>query len=219
MFSLAAPRYDRMNRIISMGRDRVWRRRAARLAGFPPGGRILDLGTGTGDMVREVLRRDPGSAVYGADNCPAMLRHAMNRGGLERARLVIADGGMLPFRAGTFDGAAAAFIIRNLPDASAALSELRRVMRRGGRLALLDMVRPEGLLGGAVFRLHVRRIVPVLGRYLGSDPEAYAYLPRSIESFYSAEELRAALPEHGFDVVHFREVMCRTGLLCICEAR
>jgi demethylmenaquinone methyltransferase/2-methoxy-6-polyprenyl-1,4-benzoquinol methylase len=219
MFSRIAPRYDLLNRVMSLGLDLSWRRHAVEKAGFPPGGRILDLESGTGDMAREILRHDAGSRVFGVDNCPGMLAQARKKRETKRVRWIVADGGVLPFSSGEFDGASAAFVLRNLPDASGAISEIRRVLRRRGRLALVDMVRPEGEICGAVFHVHLHRIVPALDRLLGSDPDAYSYLPGSIESFYSARRLREAFSKCGFVEVYFQEIMCRTVVICIGEAR
>lgn len=217
MFTGTAPRYDRMNRVMSFGRDLSWRRLAAARANFPPGGLILDLGSGTGDMAREVARRDPSGRIVCVDPCPAFLDRARRKRGLEKARWLIGDGEALPFRAGAFDGAVVAFSLRTMADAPRALAELHRVVRPGGTVAVLELVRPEGGLCAAVFKLQLERIVPLEGRLLGSDPGAYAYLPASINAFYSARGLRGALGRCGFRELESRELMCRTVALCICR--
>lgn len=217
MFTRSAPRYDRMNRFMSLGRDLSWRRLAAARAKFPPGGLILDLGTGTGDMAREVARRDPAARIVCVDPCPALLDRARRKRGLGKARWIIGDGGSLPFRSGTFDGAVAAFSLRSMADVPRAIAELHRVVRPGGTVAVLELVRPEGGLCAAVFTLQLERIVPLAGRLLGSDTEAYAYLPASINAFYSARGLRGALGRCGFRELESRELMCRTVALCVCR--
>jgi len=217
MFSRAAPRYDLMNRIMSMGRDFSWRRFAIEEAKFPHGSLILDLGTGTGEMARSVAHLVPGSHVIGVDNCPALVALARVKQGVENTRWILGDGGYLPFSSNRFDGAVAAFSLRNMPDVSQVLSELYRVIVPGGRAVILDLVRPEGGLCGIIFNLQMGHIVPALGRVFGSNPEAYSYLPESIRSFYSSAGLREALRSHGFKELLFRELMFKTVAVCIAE--
>jgi len=207
IFTGAAARYDLVNRVISLGRDLSWRRFMAQNASFPPGSLVLDLGSGTGDMAREVLQSSPLSRVVGVDNCPALLARARRKRGLERARWIFGDALHLPFAAGSFDGVTASFALRNVADAPGALGEIHRILRAGGKIAVLDIVRSDPASPAVFSGIHFRRIIPVLGRLIGSDPEAYSYLPHSIEAFYSARELRDELRERGFTELLFKELM------------
>lgn len=215
IFTDAAPRYDLLNRLLSLGRDRSWRRLAAARAKFPPGEPILDLGAGTGDMALAVARRDSSIRLVCLDPCPALTALGRRKPGLARARWLIGEGGALPFRSGSFGGAVAAFSLRNVTDPSRAIAELRRVVRPGGRVAVVELVRPEGGICTALYRLQLERVAPAAGRLLGSDPEAYAYLPASINAFYSARGLYEALERSGFAVIESRELMFRTVAVCI----
>jgi demethylmenaquinone methyltransferase/2-methoxy-6-polyprenyl-1,4-benzoquinol methylase len=200
MFSSIAPRYDFLNRLLSFGRDRQWRRQA--VAGVRPewGGRHLDVATGTGDVALEILRQKGDKAfVIGSDISLEMMgigrEKAASWGGKGKMAFVRAPGEALPFRDGVFDSASIAFGIRNVVDRARGLSEMCRVVRPGGRVVVLEFSRPEGAFFGALYHFYSSVVIPRIGG-LVSNRSAYAYLPESVQAFPSppvfAEMMRAA---------------------------
>ena len=203
MFNRIAKRYDATNRAMSVGIDVVWRRRAiARLIeGMGETPRFLDLGAGTLDGALEIARRVPGARVAAADFAREMLvaGRPKVKGGVH-IDAHAADGHHLPYRAGAFDGAFSAFCIRNLADLPRGMRELRRVVRPGGRIVLLEFLRPER---PRLFidRFWNARVLPLIGRLVSGDRDAYRYLPESIGRFRSPAELAALLNDVGFATV------------------
>jgi demethylmenaquinone methyltransferase/2-methoxy-6-polyprenyl-1,4-benzoquinol methylase len=211
MFGRIVPRYDVVNRLMSFGMDRYWRRVAARAA-KPAGRRVLDLGTGTGDLALE-LRRLGASHVVGADFTAPMLRGAQakvavsaERGDATYPSWVLADGLQLPFRDATFDAITNAFVLRNLADLRAGLVEMARVLRGGGRLVCLDMTQPPRGPFGAAYRLYFNHLMPPLAGVLSGDRAAYRYLPNSLRGFPSAPALAQMLTDLGFIDVRVRRL-------------
>jgi demethylmenaquinone methyltransferase / 2-methoxy-6-polyprenyl-1,4-benzoquinol methylase len=199
MFDRIAPVYDPMNRVMTAGLDRRWRRLAA-AAVVHPGYRVLDACCGTGDLALEALRS--GGTVVGLDFSERMLERARRKSG--EVEWVEGDLTALPFEDDGFDAATVGFGIRNVPELETGLRELRRVLRPGGRLAVLEITRPRGLLR-PFFRLWFDGIVPLLGRILpGGD--AYTYLPASVRRFPGPEDLAAALRAVGFERVEYRRL-------------
>jgi demethylmenaquinone methyltransferase/2-methoxy-6-polyprenyl-1,4-benzoquinol methylase len=197
LFDRIAPVYDAMNRIMTAGLDRTWRRLAVE-AVVQPGDRVLDACCGTGDLAIAAERE--GGFVTGLDFSTAMLERARRKS--ETIEWIEGDLLALPFDDGSFDAATVGFGVRNVADLDAALRELRRVLRPGGRLAILEITQPRGLLR-PFFSLWFDRIVPVLGKVLPGG-KAYAYLPASVRRFPTAEQLAALLEGHGFEQVRFR---------------
>ena len=198
MFDRIAPVYDAMNRVMTVGLDLRWRRLAATSV-VQPGDRVLDAACGTGDLA--IADRAAGAlTVTGLDFSERMLARARRKA--PTLEWVVGDLLELPFEAGTFDAATVGFGIRNVSDLERGLAELRRVLRPGGRLAVLEITRPRGLLK-PFFSLWFDRIVPALGRVLPGGA-AYSYLPASVARFPVAEELASMMGRAGFAEVEFR---------------
>jgi demethylmenaquinone methyltransferase/2-methoxy-6-polyprenyl-1,4-benzoquinol methylase len=201
MFDRLAPRYDRMNRVISLGMDTRWRRHTVEALGTPLGGlagaRVLDLACGTGDLCRDLAAA--GARPVGADFSAGMLANARTD-----APLVRADGARLPIGAASFDGVTCGFALRNFVDLDAVFRECARILRPGGRFAALDATVPSNpvmRLGNTVW---FRGAVPLLGRVLAGDGEAYSYLPKSTAYLPAEPELVDRLRLAGFTDVAFR---------------
>jgi demethylmenaquinone methyltransferase/2-methoxy-6-polyprenyl-1,4-benzoquinol methylase len=219
MFDQIASRYDAANRVMSAGVDVLWRRKAVRqlLDGLGETPRILDLGAGTLDGALEIARRAPRATIVAADFARAMLR--AGRAKLTdddlRARVSpqVADGHGLPYSGGAFDGAFSAFCVRNLGDLPRAMRELRRVVRPGGRIAVLEFFRPKR----ARFffdKLYNARVLPLVGWAVTGDRDAYRYLPASIAGFRSEHEFSALLRDVGFANVDARPLF-PSGVACL----
>jgi demethylmenaquinone methyltransferase / 2-methoxy-6-polyprenyl-1,4-benzoquinol methylase len=197
MFDRIAPVYDVMNRVMTAGLDVRWRRLAAEAA-VRRGDRVLDAACGTGDLAIADLKAGAGS-VTGLDFSEQMLARARRKAPLEWVR---GDLLALPFADGTFDAATVGFGVRNVDDLEIALRELRRVLRPGGRLAVLEITQARGALK-PFYSLWFDRIVPLFGKVVPGG-SAYTYLPASVRRFPSAERLAALLRECGFGEVRFR---------------
>jgi len=197
MFDRIAPVYDLMNRVMTAGLDRRWRRATAEAA-VRPGDRVLDACCGTGDLAVACARA--GGQVTGLDFSGRMLERARRKA--PELEWVQGDLLALPFAEGTFDAATVGFGVRNVDDIGAGLRELRRVLRPGGRLAVLEITRPRGLLRH-FYGLWFDRVVPLLGRVLPGGA-AYTYLPASVRRFPGPEDLARLLEESGFASVRFR---------------
>jgi len=185
LFGRIHPAYDRLNSLLSLGRHAFWRQAAARLAEPRPEGPLLDLACGTLDQALALARRFPKRTIVGADFSLEMIRAGREKTKTaERPRIHLAgaDGLHLPFGPASFAGATVAFGIRNMPDHPAALAELHRVLKPGGRLVILELGLPSGLLARP-YLVYLKRFVPLAGRLLAPEPRAYEYLARSIIDF------------------------------------
>lgn len=191
MFDRVAPDYERVNRVISLGLDRRWRARTVAALDLAVDARVLDLACGTGDLARDVERL--GHAAVGVDLSAGMLDVARTD-----APLVRGDAAGLPFADETFDGVVCGFALRNFVDLGVVFGEVARVLRRGGRFAAIDAAVPENALLRVGNMVWFRGAVPVLGRLLSHDAEAYRYLPRSISYLPRADALVAGLSDAGF---------------------
>jgi demethylmenaquinone methyltransferase/2-methoxy-6-polyprenyl-1,4-benzoquinol methylase len=198
MFDRIAPVYDVMNRVMTAGLDVRWRRLAA-AAVVRPGDRVLDAACGTGDLALADARAGAGK-VTGLDFSEEMLARARRKA--PQLEWVRGDMLALPFADGTFDAATVGFGVRNVADLELGLRELRRVLRDGGRLAILEITQPRGILR-PFYSLWFDRLVPLLGKVLPGGA-AYSYLPASVKRFPDAERLADLLRESGFGDVGVR---------------
>lgn len=193
MFDRIAPRYDGMNRLMTLGLDQRWRRAAIAAIGVGAGDRVLDLACGTGDLAELCAAR--GARVIGVDFAGEMLRGA--RGRAVSAGLVQGDAVRLPLADASISAAVSGFALRNFVSLPAVFAELARVLQPGGRVALLEVDRPRWRIVRAGHSLYFDRIVPWVGGLL-ADRDAYAYLPQSTSYLPPAPELRASLEASGF---------------------
>jgi len=196
MFDTVAPRYDLVNRLMTFGLDRRWRRVTVARLGLAGGQRVLDVACGTGDLCDEL--RGSGFAPVGIDLSLGMLRHA--HGGTP---LLQGDALRLPFPSGSFDGAVSGFALRNFAELPAFFDELARVLRPGGRIALLDVSTPANPVMRAGHRVWFEHAVPRIGGAL-SDSAAYRYLPRSVAYLPPTPAMLESLRSSGFTAVHRR---------------
>lgn len=204
MFDNIAPRYDLLNRLMSLGVDQSWRRRTVEALELSQCRRVLDLATGTADLAIQVARTAPAVEVVGLDPSARMLEIGRDKvcdAGLDhRVELVQGNAEQLPFEDAAFDGVCMAFGIRNVPDRARALSEMGRVTRPGGRIAILELSEPRGGALAPLARFHVHTVVPWLGSLLSGSRE-YRYLQQSIAAFPPAEEFGAMMRDGGLDVL------------------
>jgi len=196
MFDTIAPRYDLVNRMMTFGLDVHWRKQSARALGLPAGARVLDLACGTGDFLH--ILSEAGLAPFGMDLSWGMLQ--ANGSGLPLAQ---ADGAALPLTSASVDGITCGYALRNFTELSEVFGEFGRVVRPGGRIALLEVAEPDHGLLRAGDRIWFRRVVPVIGGVL-SDGAAYRYLPRSTAYLPPTAELRSMLSDAGFSSVNRR---------------
>jgi len=197
MFDRISPVYDAMNRAMTLGLDQRWRR-ATVAAVVQPGDRVLDACCGTGDLAIAAARA--GGRVTGVDFSERMLERARRKA--PELEWLQGDALALPFSDGSFDSATVGFGVRNLEDLERGLAELRRVLRPGGRVAILEITRPRGLLA-PFYKLWFDGLVPLLGKALPGG-SAYTYLPASVRRFPGPDELVSLLQKAGFEDVRWR---------------
>jgi demethylmenaquinone methyltransferase / 2-methoxy-6-polyprenyl-1,4-benzoquinol methylase len=204
MFDGIAHRYDLVNRVISLGIDQSWRKKTVASLELKPGGRVLDLATGTGDLAIMVALTHLDVSVVGVDPSAKMLevgqKKLVEAELTERIELQVGDAQALQFPDRTFDGLCIAFGIRNVPDRLQGLREMARVTKAGGRVAILELSEPRGGLLGPLARFHVHSVVPAVGALLSGAKE-YQYLQKSIAAFPPAAQFEAMMVEAGLRIV------------------
>jgi demethylmenaquinone methyltransferase/2-methoxy-6-polyprenyl-1,4-benzoquinol methylase len=208
MFGRIARRYDLMNRLMTGGQDERWRRKAVRHVLRAGRGRVLDVATGTGDLAI-ALANGGALQVVGLDFAAPMIASAeTKRHGRDDVQFLIGDAMALPFADAAFDGCTVSFGLRNMPDYLAALTEMARVIKPGGRLVCLELTSYRAPVLGAVFGFYFERIVPLVGGLLSGDRAAYRYLPASVGAFPDARTLADLMKRAGFAQVEIE----RAGL-------
>jgi demethylmenaquinone methyltransferase/2-methoxy-6-polyprenyl-1,4-benzoquinol methylase len=210
MFSAIAPRYDLMNRLMTLGRDQVWRRTVVQLCALPRGGRLLDVATGTGDIAYEALRTDPAARVVGLDLTPEMMQLGRQKQPGRSFPFTEGDGLTLPFGDDTFDATASGFMMRNVVDIKMAFTEQLRVVKPGGRVVCLEITLPRTPILGWLIEIYFFRVVPFVGRLISGHREAYVYLPESVAAFPSPPELKRIIESVGLREVRYRTAMFGT---------
>lgn len=204
MFSRLVPHYDRMNRLMTAGRDGAWRQIAVSMSS-PCDALVLDLGSGTGDLSAE-FRRQGAREVAALDVSAAMLRRANAKYGPDRTDYLVGDAHRLPFPDESFDVVASAFVLRNLPDLAAALHEMARVLRPNGRLVALDITHPPDTVWGNMLRLGFEQGVTRVAGLVSGDRSAYRYLPNSLDGYPTADELARMIEHAGLSGVSYRRL-------------
>jgi demethylmenaquinone methyltransferase/2-methoxy-6-polyprenyl-1,4-benzoquinol methylase len=203
MFGRIAHRYDLLNRLMTFGQDASWRKEAIKQLKLKPGAVVADLGSGTGDIAFEIIRRHPDSFVVASDFTAEMVWVGRRRPDGHKVAWVIADAQHLPFAPGVFSGVISGYLLRNVQDVDQALTEQYRVLAPSGHIASLDTTPPKENLLRPFLEFHMHRVIPLLGRLVAGDAEAYTYLPSSTEKFFSAENLAARFVKSGFSNVGF----------------
>jgi demethylmenaquinone methyltransferase/2-methoxy-6-polyprenyl-1,4-benzoquinol methylase len=222
MFGRIAHRYDLMNRLMTVGRDRAWRRYTVsqavtglapdRRAGRNKALRALDVATGTGDLAFEVLRQRQDAQVVGLDFVPEMLSLAQHKavGGSSMPELAAGDALRLPFPDGTFDVVVTGFALRNVTSIPEAFAEMARVTRGGGRVACLEIAKPRLPIFRRLFHFYFYRVVPLIGSLITGQRTAYTYLPHSLTAFLTPDEIAGVMRRTGWHEVWYRRLMLGT---------
>jgi demethylmenaquinone methyltransferase/2-methoxy-6-polyprenyl-1,4-benzoquinol methylase len=223
MFDAIARRYDTLNHLLSAGLDRRWRRRAVRELKLTGGERVVDVCTGTGDLAIEAVAGQFGRAreVVGVDFAGEMLRLGLDkvrRAGLDaKVRLVRGDATSLPLPDAAFDAATIGFGIRNVLDPEAGCRDIARVLRPGGRLAILEFGEPWIPGVKSLYRAYFQHVLPRVGRAVSKHGEAYDYLPASVAKFPPPDVFADVIRRSGFAEVRYE--LLATGIVCLYLAR
>ncbi len=210
VFRRIAPRYDVMNKLMTAGQDRAWRRFVVEKAAIPPGGSALDIATGTGDIAFEMLTQDATTLAVGAD---FRTRHDARRAAPpsgERVRWVTADALALPFPTAFFNSVTHGFLLRNVIDIPGALREQWRILKPGGHVVSLDTSPPPHNVLRPFILFHLNAVIPTLGTILTGQRDAYTYLPSSTVGFKPPDVLAELMREAGFSDVAYQRFMLGT---------
>ena len=217
MFADAAQRYDRMNRLMTLGQDQRWRRLVVEACQLPAGGRLLDVATGTADIALEALRQHPDAFLIGTDFTHEMMRIGQAKDIDGRISFVEADALRLPFHDNSFDAATSGFLMRNVTDVKAAFAEQRRVVKPGGRVVCLEITRPATPIWRDIFHFYFFNLVPRVSSFFSSNKDAYTYLPHSTLQFPRPPQLAEIMRSVGLKNVTWRTLMLGTMALHIGE--
>lgn len=208
MFDNIAPAYDFMNRAMTFGIDKLWRRRAVKILGQHGASRILDVATGTGDLALLMARCLQPQSIEGVDLSEKMIevgRHKVSEAGLgHMIRLSVADCLNLPYADGSFDAVTVAYGVRNFENLLRGYSEMHRVLRPGGMLTVIELSTPTSTLVKPLYDLYTRHVIPAVGRLVSKDVRAYSYLPESIAAVPQGEAMLSLMRQAGFSETRFR---------------
>ncbi len=216
MFARVAPRYDLLNSILSLQLHTYWRKQVVRMLQLAPNAHVLDLCTGTGDLAIEIARHiGPGGEVVALDFCEPMLvrgRDKSARRGLNHTFWLVGDALQLPFVDETFDAITVAFGLRNLIDKPCAFTEMARVLKPNGRVAVLELTRPQKAPFRWLYDLYALQILPRIGKRLSVE-DAYLYLPMSIQHYEDRATIADYMKRAGFSHVSYRDLTF--GVVCV----
>ena len=223
MFNRIAPKYDQLNRIISLGLDRSWRKRALHLLAPYAPQRVLDVATGTGDLAIEIIQTiSSAKEVVGVDISEEMMRvgqEKVHQAGLDtKISFERQDCTAMTFEADSFDAATIAFGIRNFSDIPAAAAELHRVLRPGGVLIIAELSVPTNPLLRLGYKLYAGQIIPLIGRLISKDRDAYTYLPKSIAAVPQREHMVEILRKAGFSEAFYESIFPGTCTIYVAIA-
>ena len=213
MFDRIAQQYDLLNRIMTFGQDGQWRKEAIHRLKIRPNTSIIDLGSGTGDIAIEIANSHPNVFIVASDFAPKMLHIGKDRPEGNKVAWVIADAEQLPFATESFAGVISGFLLRNVSDLDQALAEQYRLLTSDGNVVALDTTPPRKNLLRPLLTFHLNYIVPLLGKAIAKDAEAYAYLSSSTKKFLTVESLAERLNKAGFKgVAYMRRMFGTVGI-------
>ena len=217
MFNRIAPYYDFLNHFLSLGIDKYWRKRAISLLGPEEIPNILDIATGTADVALALNRYYPKSTIIGLDISVEMLsigrKKISDKGLTPKITLLEGDSENLPFDEGSFDAITVAFGVRNFENLDKGIKEMHRVLKKGGKIVVLEFSQPSFFLFKIVFNFYFKYILPLIGRLTSKDPRAYQYLYESVQAFPSGEKFLDVLGKNGF-----KPIRCNPLTFGICSA-
>lgn len=201
MFNSIAGKYDFLNHFLSFNRDKYWRRRAIALLRENPPKLVLDVATGTGDLAFEALKLDP-DKITGIDISEKMLelarQKALKTGKADKLEFLLGKAESLPFKENTFDAAMSGFGVRNFANLKTGMKEIRRTLKPGGRLVVLEFSKPPSRVFGTLYRFYFSKVLPVMGGWISGIKPAYEYLPESVSTFPEGKNFIRILEESGF---------------------
>ncbi len=217
MFAEIAPTYDLMNRLMTGMQDQRWRKEMLGYCALPPQGRLLDVGTGTGDIAYEALGLRPGMTAMGSDFTYEMMAHGVGKIPGRTVHFAQADALALPYADNTFDAVTSGFLLRNVTDLNLALSEQRRVTVPGGKVVCLEITPPSTTLLGPFIQFYFFNIVPLIGGLISGARDAYTYLPQSTVAFTAPDELQRRMEFVGLKNVFYVKKMFGTVAIHVGE--
>ena len=210
MFDSIAGRYNMLNRLMSFGRDKAWRRYVIDLADLKDGKSLLDVATGTGDIIIEAVKKNKNITAAGIDFSESMLKAARRRINIKNVRLINADALSIPFNDSSFDVVTSGFLMRNVQNIPEAFAEEYRVLRPGGIVICMDTTPPEKKLSTPFVNLYFNIVIPFLAGIISGNSSAYSYLVESMRNFKSADELKKIMEKTGFTEITYRKFMLGT---------
>ena len=210
MFARIAGRYDLMNRLMTAGQDVKWRKYVIEQARLPENGRLLDIATGTGDIAFEGLQQQPGIQAVGGDFTIEMMQAGKQYPARQPIQWVGSDTLALPFPDDYFDAVTSGFLMRNVIDVPGAFAEQLRVTKPGGHVVVLESSPPKKNLLRPFIRFHLNTIIPLLGRLISGESDAYRYLPDSTQQFKDPDSVVEIMQQTGYSSIHYKLFMFGT---------